>query len=37
MRHKWNYELLIPLFLASGLDNLEYFKRIIRSLERVLA
>jgi len=37
MRREWNYDLLIPLFKASGLENLEYFKEIIRSLEKVVA
>jgi len=34
-RRKWNYTWLIPLFEASGLRSIEYFKRIIRRLEKL--
>jgi hypothetical protein len=31
---KWDYDYLIPLFEASGLKNLDGFKKIIRKLEK---
>jgi hypothetical protein len=34
MRRHWNYSLLVPLFEASGLTSIEYFKQMIRRLER---
>ena len=34
MRRKWNRVLLERLFRASGLSSIEYFKRVIRRLER---
>jgi len=35
-RKRWDYTVLIPLFKASGLKSLDYFKKMIRDLERVI-
>jgi len=35
-RKKWRYDLLIPIFRESGLENIEHFKRIIKDLEKAL-